>query len=385
MAETLNTRDDADLVVLALAGDRAAFGALYERHRPLLRGLCRRALGDAALVDDAMQEAALQALLNLASLRQPERFGAWLGGIGLNVCRALLRRRGKADWSWEAIVGGRAAWEPVDGAPSPCQAVEAAELRTAVRLAVAGLPRGQRAAVLLFYLRGLTYAEAAAALRIEVGAVRTRLHKARRSLRTVLMEIGLEDVMTTETQTAFVRVRVRDVRGKNHEAGDPNWQSAQVVVLQEIDGERVLPIWVGPHEGTAIALLLEHIQPPRPLTYRFAADLLAASGAKLHEVRITRLAADTFYAVTVIDGGAGQREVDARPSDAIALALSMDAPIAVEAAIFSQAAASRDRFEAAAQPAGNAEWTRHAGEIAQDAQRAWTERRQPQTGAKPVK
>src|SRR5579883_742497 len=178
MAGTGDDRGDGELVALALSGDRAAFGVLYERHRPLLRGLCTRALGDAALIEDVMQEAALQALLNLGSLRRPERFGAWLGGIGLNLCRAALRRAGRADWSWQAVIGGRAELAPSSGEPEPSRLVEESELRAAVRRAVAGLPRGQRAAVLLFYIHGLTYAEVGAALGIEAGAVRTRLYKA---------------------------------------------------------------------------------------------------------------------------------------------------------------------------------------------------------------
>src|SRR5688500_10311075 len=100
-------RDDAALVLAARGGDRGAFGALVARHRPLLLALCRRALGDAAPAEDAAQEAVLQAMLGLDRLRRPDRFGPWLAGIGLNVCRRTLQARTRDAWSWEAVVGGR--------------------------------------------------------------------------------------------------------------------------------------------------------------------------------------------------------------------------------------------------------------------------------------
>jgi hypothetical protein len=77
----------------ARSGDRQAFAELILRHQRLLSNLCSRALGDADLADDAVQEAILQALLSLDSLRQPAQLGAWLVGIGLNVCRRWLRSR----------------------------------------------------------------------------------------------------------------------------------------------------------------------------------------------------------------------------------------------------------------------------------------------------
>ena len=104
---------DAVLVGRARDGDKAAFAALLDRHGGLLLALCRRTLGDAEPARDAAQEAMLQALLNLGRLRRPERFGPWLAGIGLNVCRTWLRHRPRECWSWEALQGGR--W--VDAVP----------------------------------------------------------------------------------------------------------------------------------------------------------------------------------------------------------------------------------------------------------------------------
>jgi hypothetical protein len=97
-----------------------------------------------------------------------------------------------------------------------------------------------------------------------------------------------------------------------------------IVLLRERDGGRYLPIWVGAVEATAIAYAQQGIVPPRPLTHDLLRDILAALGVTLAEVRITALEDGVFYAVLAFSDGT---EVSARPSDAIALALRVDAPI----------------------------------------------------------
>lgn len=97
-----------------------------------------------------------------------------------------------------------------------------------------------------------------------------------------------------------------------------------IVLLRERDGGRYLPIWVGAVEATAIAYAQQGIVPPRPLTHDLLRDILAALGVTLKEVRITALEDGVFYAVLAFSDGT---EVSARPSDAIALALRVDAPI----------------------------------------------------------
>ena len=97
-----------------------------------------------------------------------------------------------------------------------------------------------------------------------------------------------------------------------------------IVLLRESAGERYLPIWVGAVEATAIAYAQQGVVPPRPLTHDLMKDLLVALGASVTEVRITDLQDGVFYAVIVFDSGI---EVQARPSDAIALALRAEVPI----------------------------------------------------------
>ena len=115
----------------------------------------------------------------------------------------------------------------------------------------------------------------------------------------------------------------------------------QVVVLKERGGNRFLPIIIGISEVTAIKMKISGIQPPRPLTHDLLRDTIAQLGATLERIVITKLEFNTFYAQLVLKGPDGaQREVDARPSDSIAVALRADAPIFVAEDVLNQVASS---------------------------------------------
>jgi len=183
---------DSVLVQAARGGDEAAFGALVLRHRPMALALCARLLGDLVAAEDAVQEAFLQGFLHLDALRAPARFGPWLAGIGLNVCRRWLRRRSRDAASYEGLVDGRRLPEAADWRVAPEELVERADVATRVRLAVMALPRGQQAAVRLYYLAGLTLAETASHLGVAPNAVKARLFQARSKLAQHLQDLWRE-------------------------------------------------------------------------------------------------------------------------------------------------------------------------------------------------
>jgi bifunctional DNase/RNase len=102
-----------------------------------------------------------------------------------------------------------------------------------------------------------------------------------------------------------------------------------VVLLKERDGERVLPMWIGPHEADALVLHLAEVHFLRPLTHDFIARLLDAAEVKIERVAVSALREDTFIATVTIRSGQQSRDVDARPSDAINLAVRAGLPIFV--------------------------------------------------------
>jgi bifunctional DNase/RNase len=103
----------------------------------------------------------------------------------------------------------------------------------------------------------------------------------------------------------------------------------RVVVLKETDTDRYLPIWIGPFEADAITIQLQGVQVPRPLTHDLIKSFIRELGVKVSHVLVSELRNDTFFAQIVVDVDGNSMEIDSRPSDAIALAVRVGAPIFV--------------------------------------------------------
>jgi bifunctional DNase/RNase len=110
-----------------------------------------------------------------------------------------------------------------------------------------------------------------------------------------------------------------------------------IVILRDKDGQRVLPIWVGIFEANAIALQIENLPTPRPMTHDLLRDVIHDLGATVDRVVICDLQEQTFFALIHLSTPAGAVAVDARPSDAIALALRTRAAIYVEESVIASA------------------------------------------------
>jgi len=103
-----------------------------------------------------------------------------------------------------------------------------------------------------------------------------------------------------------------------------------IVVLKDVSGDAVLPIWVGIYEANAIALEIEKVATPRPMTHDLIKNVLTGLDARVHKVVVSELRDDTFFAVIWMEREGRVISVDSRPSDALALALRVDCPIFVE-------------------------------------------------------
>jgi hypothetical protein len=109
---------------------------------------------------------------------------------------------------------------------------------------------------------------------------------------------------------------------------------AFVVVLEEKAGSRVLPIWIGRPEAESIAAHLNGVERERPMTHDLTASLIAGLGGLLRRVQVTRVVHGTYHAELHLTRGGAATVVDARPSDAIAIALRLEAPIFVHDSLF---------------------------------------------------
>ena len=111
---------------------------------------------------------------------------------------------------------------------------------------------------------------------------------------------------------------------------DPN-SGTPIIILKDVESDTMLPIWVGAYEANAIALEIEKISPPRPMTHDLLRNLIIELGVKVERVVVTSLRDNTFFAKIEMLNEKGDRMfLDSRPSDAIALALRADCPIYVD-------------------------------------------------------
>ncbi|MFD3443378.1 bifunctional nuclease family protein [Microbacteriaceae bacterium 4G12] len=167
----------------------------------------------------------------------------------------------------------------------------------------------------------------------------------------------------------MVQVRVIGI------AVDPGAQPLILLkpLTDEAGGGRMLPIWIGPQEATSIFIAIEGAEAPRPLAHDLMKSLLEALDAQVERVDVTRIEEGTFYAEITLRTPSGTRILDSRPSDAIALAARVDAPIWVaddvleDAGIPDEAVEGRDReatdAEAAAEEAKLDEFKRFLDEV----------------------
>lgn len=132
----------------------------------------------------------------------------------------------------------------------------------------------------------------------------------------------------------------------------------RVVVLKDVSGELYLPIWIGPCEAEAITVKLQEMPTPRPLTHDLLKSAIRELGGRVVHIFISDLRQDVYYARIVVDVAGEQIEIDSRPSDAIALAVRVNAPIFVAETVMDRAATEPDEDvekEAAAQKGANGE------------------------------
>lgn len=320
-------RDD-ELVAAARAGDADAFAALAGRHRARVEAVVGRLVGDES--EDLVQEALLRAYLGMTQLRDSARFGAWLCGIAVNLAKMQLRRR--------ALEARRLA------ELAPEEPVDDRSLLQLVREAVEVLPNGQREVVLMHYVDDLSCDEIASLLGTSAGAVRVRLHRAREQLRGELAVLVPASEPREEMQ--MIEMKLEDVFVRVAEDEPQRVSRSRVILLREVDGERLLPIWVGAPEGDALALRLTGETTPRPMTSDLLVAVLRATGAQVERVAVTDLRDRTFHGSLTLAIGGRSEEIDARPSDAFNLAVRVGAPMYVAPHVLEESAVERGELDA---------------------------------------
>jgi bifunctional DNase/RNase len=109
-----------------------------------------------------------------------------------------------------------------------------------------------------------------------------------------------------------------------------------ILLLKEIDGKATLPIWIGKPEADSIALALGKVETPRPLTHDLIKNITESLKIRITKITVTEILDNTYYALVCLNDGKKETLIDSRPSDAIAVALRVNAPIFVEERVIGQ-------------------------------------------------
>jgi RNA polymerase sigma factor (sigma-70 family) len=348
---------DRALVAATHAGDPAAFARLVVRHRPTVESVLRRMLPHDE-VEDVLQETFLRAYLGISRLRDADRFGAWLCGIAVNLAKMRLRQR--------AVRPAVAVGDAMTSAD-----IEESELLQTVQDAVALLPPGQRNVVLMHYVDDLSCEEIARLLGTTPGAVRVRLHRARTQLRRELAPLAPVPLTDAKKEVAMIELQVEDVLvPMSEDAPEKRADNQRIVVLRERDGDRFVPIWMGAAEGDALAYRLTGGSPMRPMTSDLMVELLRVTGGSIDRVEITSLREEVFYGSVAVRVDGRVEELDARPSDAMNLAVRVGAPILASEAVLEQAGVTREGIDVKIEEyAGPGSWTSVSAELLRELHR----------------
>jgi len=333
-----DNQDDAALIARVLTGEREAFGPLLTRYQASVMRLCVRLLGSVQEAQDVAQEAAFQAFLGLARLREPARFGAWFHAIAANLARLELRRR--RDPPLRALEDDTVKqlwWTKSD--PSFEEMAVARDVHDSIMTALQELSEVNRQAVIGFYLQGYTYAELAQLFRVPVSTVKGRLFEGRRHLRATLQPAfkhGKEPSMHPSELVALELDAIGEALPLTRQP---------VVVLREAQTQLSLAIRLTPTSAETLLAAVRSKQQPNslPSPPDLTQQLVESLGAKLRQVVIHAVGSGAFYATLTVEHGEHISHLETRLSEALALAVRMSTPILTTRATL-DAATSREPF-----------------------------------------
>jgi RNA polymerase sigma factor (sigma-70 family) len=332
---------DSELIDAVLRGEKEAFSQLAERYENLLRYVIARHTVDAMLAQDLLQETLLEAYLSLDTLQEKSSFRSWICAIARHICLMSFRRRRIQTVSLD-VYGGIALDQALWG-ESVEETAERSQLRWVIRQAVRKLSDRNREVVALFYFEDFSLEETAAALGLTANTVKGRLHRARQQLRAALEHHLLIDeplisgASTMSETTTMIPVQLIDVILREFKSESGQTHSQYLLTLFEAESHRAFVIWVGEFEGLQIATQMNGQQTPRPMTHFLMSRLVEATGATLERIEISSLREEVYYATIVLNVNGETVRVDARPSDALGIAVYTGTPLFADQSVLDKA------------------------------------------------
>jgi len=220
---------------------------------------------------------------------------------------------------------------PDFGASTPLEEIESEEMYQFVRRAIDALSEKNKLTVTLFYMDGLSYQKIGDFLGVPISTIKSRLHESRKQLKEELIKMVEKTFAKHKLPKDFADKVLHEVTVKRIDIEE----DMPVIVLANKSADlQHLPIWIGEPEGHAIRKVLENLETPRPMTHDLFINVLREFEIKMTAAIVTEIRQTTFHGRLILENSEGIKEIDSRPSDAIALALRVDAPIFVEQSVF---------------------------------------------------
>ncbi len=348
----MKEKSDPEVIREYLDGNTKAFNVLINRYQYAVYGMCYHFTQNFADAKDLTQETFIQAFTKLDQLRNPQKFSSWLRQIAINVCRMWKRHRDRYPKVSIDKVGEE---NLVDKhLPSLRKTIEINELRVKVQKAISSLSEKNRLALTLYYIDGLSYEEIGTFLDIPKTTIKSRLYKARKKLKKEVLQMTKDEFQKSPLPEDFPAQVLQEVEltqiyplKEMDDLGAVWKQQAKQVDIRAVRKQqakqimpvliltskekpnRHLPIFIGFNEASAIFLARKGISRPRPLTHDLIVTLLKAVGASVKKVIVTDLRENTFFGRIILECNGEIKEIDSRPSDAIAIAVRLKVPIFV--------------------------------------------------------
>ncbi|MEM9831033.1 MAG: bifunctional nuclease domain-containing protein [Bacteroidota bacterium] len=303
---------EKEYVDQAIQGDKQAFNVLADFYYADCFRKAKSILDDETLAQDITQISLLQAYRSLDKLQTPSRFKFWLFGIVRNISYNYIRQKRQSLISLDDLLPVQ---ENIDK--------ESSKLNELIISAIQSLDKSYRDVILAYYYDGLAQAEIAAQYQLTISTVKVRLHRARQQLK---QKLATHKDLFYYYQKPIKKMTMRKMTIADlyvRKGGDAT------LLLQTEDGEYFLPIIIGMLEADAIFLGLEDFERGRPFTHDLTAAIITTAQITLVNVCIYKIANGVFIADLTIKRGEEELKIDARPSDAIALAVRFNASILV--------------------------------------------------------
>jgi RNA polymerase sigma factor (sigma-70 family) len=318
----VNASDEHFYTIMAIEGDKQAFNLLADHYYAACFQKALAIVRDETLAQDLTQISLLQAYHCMDKLKDPSRFKYWLFGIVRNISHNYLKQKKKQLTSFEQLQHFFHENQQEEANP---------QINELILSAVHSLEKKYRNLMLAFYYDGLSLQEIAQQQQLSLSATKVRLHRARLMLKQTLG--GHEDLFyyyqKPVKKKTMQKLTIADIYEKENRCA--------TLLLQTEAGDYFLPVIVGYPEAEAIVFGLQSFKKNRPWTHDLAASILTATEIKVTEICIHKLINGVFYAYLAIQKGSKKVEVDTRPSDAIALAVRLQAPIFVAEDVLEEA------------------------------------------------